>query len=65
MLFRSLELNFDVSFDITRCDTISKDLFTGTLPAKNLDEVLLILAKLYDFVYERDGSTIVITTMKK
>lgn len=58
---KAIETHFNVSFRFAGCDTIGRDLFTGTFPASDLNEALKILQKSYGFVYARSGREITVT----
>ncbi len=60
-VIRAVETNFDVTFHFVGCDTIGKDCFTGTLPARDLGEILEILHKSYGFKYEKKGQVIFVS----
>lgn len=57
-VIQAIETNFDVSFSFVGIDTLGQDRFTGTLPVKDLDEVLEILGKSYGFIYQKEGTSI-------
>lgn len=64
-VIKTIETNYDVSFRFVDCDTINRDLFTGTFPVQNINEILEILQKSYGFEYNKVGKQIIVTCASK
>lgn len=59
-VIKSIEVSFDVSFRFIDCDTLNRDLFTGTFSSRDLKEALEILQKSYGFSFTQSDREIVV-----